>query len=75
MSKIDDGFGLGAIHCDPEKVACRTCKNALKTEQGYTKATCSAYDGEKTGFKPEAVYFENADCEAYAEGEDLYGKT
>jgi len=71
MNERDDGFGLGIQRCDPEKIACRTCENALKNDNGYTKAVCYAYDGVNTGVKPDTVYFENAKCEKYSEGADL----
>ena len=68
MNINDEGFGLGIQRCDPEKVACRTCKNALNG--GIAKAICRVYDGSN-GVKPDDVYFENAPCKAYIEGEDL----
>ena len=69
MGINDDTFGLGILRCDVEKVACRTCKNAFKG--GVGKATCRAYDDVMDNAKPDAVYFENASCEHYLEGEDL----
>lgn len=57
----------GMRRCNEEKMQCRTCAHAEKEHIG--KARCEAYpDGAG---KPDDVYFDNAPCPKYKQGEDL----
>ncbi len=53
--------------CDEEKMKCRFCAHAEKQHIGAGR--CEEYPDEKG--KPRDVYFDNAPCPKFKEGEDL----
>ena len=61
---MDKNEPLGFRMPDGNKIACRTCQNAIKS--GICKVACKVYD-----IKPKAVCFDNAPCPKYEKGEDL----
>lgn len=50
--------------CDVTKMACRNCKFATKEHIGGSG--CAQYQD-----KPDDVYFDNAPCPKFGQGEDL----
>lgn len=57
----------GMRRCNEEKMACRFCAYAEKEHIG--RCYCAKYpDGI---YKPNDVYFENAPCPKFKQGEDL----
>lgn len=59
----------GIRTADPEQIACRNCKNAIRG--AICKGTCKKYNEINNNRKPEDVYFDNAPCPKYEKGEDL----
>ncbi|NMC56632.1 MAG: hypothetical protein GYA50_05375 [Eubacteriaceae bacterium] len=54
----------GLRTANEKKIACRTCKYAIKA--GIGKMYCNMYKE-----KPDNVYFNNEECAKYEQGEDL----
>ncbi|MEO1815327.1 MAG: hypothetical protein ABGU93_07060 [Acetobacterium sp.] len=55
---------IGLRKANEEKMHCRTCRHAQKGHIGWGR--CEVYED-----KPDDVYFDNAQCPKYEEGEDL----
>ncbi len=62
--ELDDSFGC--LKRNPRK--CRTCANAhgpAPWEDSPDKSYCMAYERRLGNIKPDAVYFDGADCPFY----------
>lgn len=58
---------IGMRRCDEEQMQCRYCQFAEKEHIG--RSYCISYP--KDIRKPDDVYFDNAPCPKFKEGEDL----
>lgn len=68
MGSFNDERSMAGIqHCDIEKMQCRYCKFAEKEHIG--RGYCIKYP--ESVRKPTDVYFKNAKCPQFEEGEDL----